>query len=66
MIERGHKFVINALAKIIKGGIGKWVRNLYIVLWADRITVRKSTGYTLFYLNISMKAILLIKFNIPT
>jgi hypothetical protein len=32
MIERDHKSVINALAKITKGGIGKWVRNLHIVL----------------------------------
>ena len=32
MIERGHKPVINALAKITKGGIGKWVRNLYTIL----------------------------------
>jgi hypothetical protein len=31
MIERGHKSIINALAKITKGGIGKWVRNLYAV-----------------------------------
>ena len=32
MIERGHKSVINALAKIIKGDISKWVRNLYAIL----------------------------------
>jgi hypothetical protein len=32
IIERDHKPVINALAKMIKGGIGKWVRNLHAVL----------------------------------
>jgi hypothetical protein len=32
IIERDHKPVINALAKIIKGGISKWVRNLHAVL----------------------------------
>jgi hypothetical protein len=65
MIERGYKPVINVLAKMTKSGIGKWVRNLYAVLWADKIIIRKSTGYTPFYLNISMEAILLIKFDIP-
>jgi hypothetical protein len=66
MIERGHKPVINALAKMTKGGIGKWIRNLHAIFWADKIIIRKSTGYTPFYLNIGMEAILLIKLNIPT
>jgi hypothetical protein len=65
MIKRGYKPVVNALVKIIKGGIGKWIRNLHAVLWADKITIRKNIGYTLFYLNIGMEAILSIKFNIP-
>jgi hypothetical protein len=65
MIKRDYKSIINALAKMTKGGISKWVRNLHAILWADRIIIRKSTGYILFYLNIDMEAILLIKFNIP-
>jgi hypothetical protein len=32
MIKRGYKPVINVLAKMTKGGINKWVRNLYAVL----------------------------------
>jgi hypothetical protein len=66
MIERGHKPVINALTKMTKGGIGKWIRNLHVIFWVDRIIIRKNTGYTPFYLNIGMKAILLIKLNILT
>jgi hypothetical protein len=31
MIKRGHKPVINALAKMTKDGISKWVRNLHAV-----------------------------------
>jgi hypothetical protein len=31
MIERDHKPIINVLAKMIKGGIGKWVRNLHAI-----------------------------------
>jgi hypothetical protein len=65
MIKRDYKFIINTLAKITKGDINKWIRNLHVILWADRITIRKNTGYIPFYLNIGMEAILLIKFNIP-
>jgi transposase InsO family protein len=32
MIERDYKPVINVLAKMIKGGIDKWVRNLHVIL----------------------------------
>jgi hypothetical protein len=32
MIERGHKSVVDILAKMTEGGIDKWVRNLYTVL----------------------------------
>jgi hypothetical protein len=32
MIERDHKSVVNVLVKMTKGGIGKWVRNLHVVL----------------------------------
>ena len=31
IIERDHKFVVNTLAKIIKGDIDKWVRNLHAI-----------------------------------
>jgi hypothetical protein len=65
MIERDYKPVINALVKMTKDGIGKWIRNLHAILWTDRIIIRKNTGYTFFYLNIGMEAILSIKLNIP-
>jgi hypothetical protein len=32
MIEKGHKSIINTLIKMTKGGINKWIRNLYAVL----------------------------------
>jgi hypothetical protein len=32
MIKRDHKPVINALAKMTKNDIGKWVRNLHAIL----------------------------------
>ena len=32
IIERGHKFIINALAKMTKGDVNKWIRNLHAIL----------------------------------
>jgi hypothetical protein len=66
IIERGYLPIVNAFAKITDGGEGNWVQNLHAVLWADRTTVRKSTGYTPFYLNINNEPILPIELNIPT
>ena len=41
LVERGHQPIVNALSKMGK----RWVRNLPLVLWADRITTRASTGF---------------------
>jgi hypothetical protein len=65
MIERGYSPIVNTFAKMTDGGKGNWVQNLYTVLWADRITVRKSTGYTPFYLNVGSELILPIELDIP-
>ena len=66
MIERGHRPVVQALSKMTNGGMGKWVDNLPAVLWADRTTVRASTGNTPFYLNSGNEAVLPIELEIPT
>src|SRR5450755_4106685 len=52
IIERGYPPIVNALAKITDSGEGNWVQNFHAVLWADRTIMRKSTGYTPFYLNV--------------
>ena len=41
-VERGHQQIVDGLAKLGP----KWVKNLPLVLWADRITTRASTGFT--------------------
>jgi hypothetical protein len=64
IIERDHKFIVDILAKMIKEGISKWIRNLHAVFWANKIIIRKSIGYISFCLNIGMEAILLIEFDI--
>ena len=66
MIERGHKPIIEALAKMSERGSTNWVRNLLTVLWADRSTVRTSTGSTPYYLNCGSELVLPIELEIPT
>jgi hypothetical protein len=66
MIERGHSPIINVFAKMTDGGEGNWVQNLYTVLWTDRMIMRKSTGYTSFYLNVGNESILRIELDIST
>jgi hypothetical protein len=66
IIERDYPPIINTFAKITDSGEGNWVQNLHTILWADRTTVRKNTGYTSFYLNIGSEPILPIELDIPT
>ena len=41
LVERGHQAVLNALSKLAE----KWVKNLPLVVWADRITTRALIGF---------------------
>jgi hypothetical protein len=43
LIERGHQPVVEALQKISKTP-REWPKHLHSVLWADRISMRRSTG----------------------
>lgn len=62
LIERGHQQIVDALAKLGK----KWVKNLDSVLWADRVTVRKSTGYSPFQLIYGEDCVLPIELSAET
>ena len=66
MIERGHKPIVDALSKMSDGGSTNWVRNLPAVLWADRSTVRTSTGLTPYYISCGNEPVLPIELEIPT
>ena len=39
LVGRGHHPLLNALAKLEK----EWLKNLPLMVWADRITTRAST-----------------------
>jgi hypothetical protein len=65
MIERGYKLFVDALFKMTNGGFGNWVDNLFVVLWVDRFTVRRSTGHIPFYLFCGREFVLFIEFEVP-
>lgn len=65
MVERGHAPIVNALSKL-SGGERNWVANLPTVLWADRTTVRRSTGLTPYEVEYADKPVLPIELEIPT
>lgn len=50
MIERGHRTWINSIWKLCGSAKEKWSKWFYPALWADRITTRKATGYSPYYL----------------
>jgi len=65
LVERGHAPIVNSLSKM-SGGAARWVRNLATVLWADRTTVRRSTGLTPYEVEYADRPILPIELEIPT
>jgi hypothetical protein len=62
LIERGHKELVGALKKMK----GNWVTNLHLALWADRVTVKRSTGETPAYLICGQEHVLPVDLSIGT
>jgi len=50
VVERGHFTLREALVKMCKGDLSKWPSLLPAALFADRITVRRATGFSPYYL----------------
>lgn len=61
-VERGHAPIVQALQKLR----GNWVKNLPTVLYADRATVRRSTGLSPHRLVYGCEMTLQIELDIPT
>jgi len=66
MIERGHKPITDALAKLIDGGLGSWVRNLSTVLFADQTSIHQPTRRTPFWVVYGREAVLPIELKFRT
>jgi len=50
MIERGHRTWINSIWKLCGKAKHKWSKWVYPAMWADRVTTRRATGYSPYYL----------------
>ena len=50
VVERGHFTLREAIVKACQGNINKWPNVLHHAVFADRVTVRKATGFSAFYL----------------
>jgi hypothetical protein len=50
MIERGHRTWINSIWKLCGSKKEKWSHWFYPALWADRVTTRRATGFSPYYL----------------
>ncbi|MBW0566664.1 hypothetical protein O181_106379 [Austropuccinia psidii MF-1] len=46
MLERGHKQLKNALVRMCGGNGGKWKKYLPLVMLADRISTKRTTGFS--------------------
>ena len=66
MVERGHKPIVDALAKMTDGGLGNWVKNLPTVLFADRTSIHQPTGKTPFWVVYGREAVLPIEVKFRT
>ena len=50
IVERSHRTIRDSLVKACNGDITQWPILAPHVFWADRVTTRKSTGHTPFYM----------------
>jgi transposase InsO family protein len=50
VVERGHFTLREALVKMCEGNISKWPTLLPAAVFADRITIRRATGFSPYYL----------------
>ena len=50
MVERGHGVYIDSIWKVLQGNTSKWPDLIGSALWADRVTVKRTTGFSPYYL----------------
>ncbi|KAF8304853.1 hypothetical protein DL93DRAFT_2066719 [Clavulina sp. PMI_390] len=50
MIERGHRTWIESIWKLCKKRKNQWSEWFYAAMWADRVTVRRTTGFSPYHL----------------
>jgi hypothetical protein len=65
LVERGHDALVNSLSKYSKRST-EWRQYLPLALWADRISVRRSTGYSAFELIYGRDCLLPVQLSIES
>jgi hypothetical protein len=58
VVERSHRSVRDSLVKACNGDITQWPGLIHHVFWADRVTTRKSTGHTPFFMTHGVEPLL--------
>ncbi|MBW0561359.1 hypothetical protein O181_101074 [Austropuccinia psidii MF-1] len=66
MVERGHKQLKDALVKMCGENGSKWKEYLPIVTLADRISTKRTTGYSPFEIQFVQKVVLPIDMETNT
>jgi len=66
MVERGHKPLKDTLVKMCGESGGKWREYLPLVLFSDRISTKRTTGYSPYELVFGQKAVLPVDIEMDT
>ena len=66
LVERGHGPIVNSLAKYCRDAPGSWPKHLSLALWAHRISIRRSTGYSAFELLYGRECLLPVELMIES
>ena len=61
--EATNKAIVNKLKRRLEGAKGRWAEELPNVLWAYRITPKRSTGETPFFLTYGVEVVIPEKIN---
>lgn len=64
LVERRHDAVINSFAKYCEDRPQDWIKYLPLALWADRVSARRSIGYSAFELSCGREGLLPVEFSV--
>ena len=65
-VKRGYQAIKDGLSKLANAGKGNWLQNLHACFWADRTTVRTTTGVSPFRFNAGYEPIMPIEEEVPS
>ena len=66
LVKREHGPIVKSLAKYCRDAPESWPRHLALALWADRISIRRSSGYSAFELLYERECLLSVELMIES